>query len=307
MAEPEADSIEMKIMPRPDADPVPVGGIDDVWLLGGAPRRAGALGGMSIPVSLLPLGDGTTSAGRITSGLLGDDPVCGRPMGRLLVPKLTSACSALIAEAGVQLEPSADPAEYRGTAGVLRDHLPDRMSPEDRIFVVYSTEVFCPGALKSLALEMASCQADVVLARDTQNRPIGVMLVGVRCLERVPRVGYVDFREQLLPELARELEVRVVTSRDAVHEPPVPWLYDKETYLRAVESRRSPLPTSGWEPLIGGEAAIGSGAEVQSSVVLGRAKIGKDAVVARSVIDNGAVVGAGEVVVDEVRVGSEAP
>ncbi len=218
-------------------------------------------------------------------------------------------------------EPPATPAErpglhcvverdanpLRGVAGVLADATRD-CPPDDFVVVVNGAQVFRQ-PLDELIGAMLRKQTDVSMVGSLDGTPVGLWLVRCAVLRSVRPVGYVDLKEQALPEWLERWGVSVVEHRRA---------YALRTrniteYLGAVRLLATRGLDSGsvdedpyreeWErsfALVEPGAEVAPSAIIHDSVVLAGATVGKDAVVVRSVVCPGAVVQAGTRCVGQV-------
>ena len=192
----------------------------------------------------------------------------------------------------------AEPAAWRGAAGILRDvtdHLPD-----DSIVIVCEAKRLPPHSLQPLMDAWTSIGdlSGVVGVCGDENEPAGVSAFARAALELIPRVGYFDMKEQFLPAVCRE-GGKVVTARicDVVR-----GLTDLDSYLntarRSLENgwgngsliRASDKASISGSAILDGfciiedAAVIEDGAVVHDSVVLRGATVGGGAVVSRSIV-----------------------
>lgn len=133
------------------------------------------------------------------------------------------------------------------------------------------------------------------------NRWSGVYRLHTELLESVTRLGYVDLKEQLIPQLlAKGHRIEAAEFGDTAVQ-----LNDRRNYLRALRIWRSrqglgPEQTaaiSGFSVVCPG-TIIEDGAHIADSAVLPGAVVGAGAVIARSVIGPMIRVPAGAVIVD---------
>jgi hypothetical protein len=193
-----------------------------------------------------------------------------------------------------------DASPIRGVAGVLADATRD-CDPDSFVVVVNGAQVFRQ-PLDELIGAMLRKESDVSMVGCSDGTPVGLWLVRCGVLKMVRPVGYVDLKEQALPEWLARWGVSVVEHRRA---------YAVRTrniteYLGAVRLHATRGLDSAsvdedpyreeWErsfAVIEPGADVASSATIHDSVVLAGAVVGKDAVVVRSVVCPGAVVGAG--------------
>lgn len=199
-----------------------------------------------------------------------------------------------------------DPVGYRGTGGVLRDAV-QGYEDEDRILAVFGPQLLRE-RLDRLVGELSAASGDVVMFRDRQGVPSGLMLIRVGALRTIKQVGFVDFKEQALPRIAESHVVRVVDRPEPVSWP-IRTLGDYIEALRRHHLRDDPQVSAGgafterWSSsfvLIEYGAEVASDAHLHDAVVLSDGRVGKGALVARSVVCAGAVVEPGRTVVEQV-------
>lgn len=219
----------------------------------------------------------------------------GAPV-RILVDQ-RSPLPELAGRTGVTCE--RDPADYRGTAGVLRD-LGGDFDPADRLLVVSAGQVLLE-PLSGIVGDLLATDADVALLSHDDGTPGGIFTVRVGALASLPAVGYVDLKEQALPRLAATHRVRVVTRPTATGKP-VAARADYVAALRAHHRRRAGLPPEDrpfeedWAPAFRLEeagAAVAPTAVLHDAVVLAGGRVDRGAVVLRSVVCPGGRVGRG--------------
>jgi hypothetical protein len=279
-----------------------------VILLAGSSRRPELAAVGRSPLDL-PLGDGSRVLDRVLSGV---SEVIGASLGdatsdtevRLLVGHefARGAQSVPIPEprAVPWLRVEKDMNPLRGTGGALLDATLD-YDENDLVAVLQAGQVnFEPlrDTVAALLQRVSADGSDVVIATSRSGVPDGTMLVRCGALRGLKREGFVDFKEQALPALARDYRVSVVQV-DGSGSVPVRTLGG---YLQAVsltsgvlEGSRDPLRdldpgVGGGFQLIEPGAKVGAGARVVDSVVLAGATVEPGAVVVRSLIGPGVVV-----------------
>ena len=209
-------------------------------------------------------------------------------------------------EAGsVPLHIEEDPSEFRGTGGILRD-LAAGYDDDSHLLVASAAQVLLTPA-QNLAAALLRSEADVALVAHHDGTPGSMMLVRCGCMHAIPRLGFVDMKEQALPLIARESSVKVLLQERPTSLP----LLTFTAYLDAVrqyhhrqsDSPRQSVFDEDWRPcfaIIEDGAMVQRGARVHNSVVLRGGVVGKDAIVARSVVCPGGIVAAGKIAVDQV-------
>ncbi len=203
-----------------------------------------------------------------------------------------------------------DRSEYRGTGGVLRDLAAD-YDDEDLILVANAAQVMLdPLAAVASALERRGGEVGLVSHED--GTPTGVMLLTCKTLRTISDVGYVDMKEQALPQIASQFTVRVLPRRRPTGLP----IRSLENYiqglrlhhrLRAGKPARTDPLAEDWGPafsLIEDGAVVGAGARVHDSVVLADGVIEPGAVVVRCVVCPGGVVRRDRTAVDQFITGT---
>ena len=201
----------------------------------------------------------------------------------------------------------------RGTAGLVSDVARD-YEDSDQILVSHAGQLlFEP--LTRLARGLAATNSDVAIAVEQQGLPSGMMLVRCGAMRGICPVGYVDFNEQALPELAKDHRVRAARFESATSMS-VRTLAGYIGALRAYHRRASGGTDAkdgafaeGWRPTFGiaePGSSVASGAVLHDAVALRGSRVESGAVLVRSVVCAGAVVPAGAHVVDQV-VGTDRP
>jgi NDP-sugar pyrophosphorylase family protein len=133
------------------------------------------------------------------------------------------------------------------------------------------------------------------------------MLLRCGVLRAIPEVGFHDFKEQVVPALARTHCVKVVTTRGLTSRP-IHSLKDYVDTLRAHHAYRTNGSVNGtsrerWHPQFAIQepgSTVDPSAVLFDSVVLQGAVVQRGAVVVRSVVGRGVPVEAGQTVCDEI-------
>lgn len=222
---------------------------------------------------------------------------------RVLVDRNSRLPESLPRVEGVRVAAEFDPHELRGTAGVLRD-ISEGFAPDDVMLIGNAFQlVFEP--LTSTVAAMAGAGGDVTLLTGADSEPLGLKLVRRAALDPVKSKGFVDFKEQAIPQIAARFGVRVASLPGARSMT----LRTLGGYLAAVRRLHAP-PGSDLDPLaedwfstfslIEPGAEVSPTARVHDSVVLRGARVGANAVLVRSLVCDGATVGPGEVAFDRV-------
>jgi mannose-1-phosphate guanylyltransferase len=198
-----------------------------------------------------------------------------------------------------------DSREYRGTGGVLRDAAV-AYEPDDVILVANGAQVLLE-PLPVLAAELCDAGGSVSFVGHRDGTPCALYLIRCGALTGIRDIGFLDFKEQVLPKLgAAGHQVRAVL-RDSATAISVRTL---DGYLSAVRtfariaaglsSENDPFAED-WKPtfsLVESGALVKSSATVHDSVVLKGARIEEGALVVRSVIGPGAMIRASDTVAD---------
>ena len=196
-----------------------------------------------------------------------------------------------------------DPNEFRGTGGVLHDVARDW--DDDLIMLVGNGPQVLLTPLEDVVEQMLAEDADVVLVTDRTHVPVPVMLVRCGVLRDLPEIGFVDFKEQALPGIAKAFRVMAIRFGDPVALP----IRTRANYIEAVRTfhrRHAGIPERHLVPerwqrtfaIVESGAAVDSSACLHDSVVLSGARIEAGAVVIRSVVGPGALVRRNQSVVD---------
>ncbi len=205
---------------------------------------------------------------------------------------------------GVSVEISHDRSALRGTGGVLRD-IAEANDPEHFLIVANAAQILL-WPLVRLFNALSDLDADIGMIAHEDGAPATLMMIRCACLKELPEFGFIDFKEQSLPEITRRHVVRVAAM--PFH---VCWgIRTAQDYLSALRSRE--LASHGERPdplaenwrsevqIMEDGADVASEVKLHNSVVLRGAQVGKGAVLVRSVICQGAIVRPGAVVVDSL-------
>jgi hypothetical protein len=207
-------------------------------------------------------------------------------------------------QSNVRLE--IDAGEYRGTGGVLRD-ASEEYGEDDWIVVANGNQMILESLDEMVAL-LAKAGGDVTLMSHQDGTPAGLMLLRCGALRLIPKMGFVDMKEQALPRIAAHHKVSVVSRRRPMGIP----VRGRGDYLRALfQYHRSrddgDESTSAfvekWRPtfsVIEVGAEVDSSARIHDSVVLRGGRVESGAAVVHSVVCPGGVVARGQVATDQV-------
>lgn len=207
----------------------------------------------------------------------------------------------------VRVSVGHDPNDYRGTAGLIRDlSLKD---PEDSYLLVANGNQILLEPLDELAHELSDRGGDIILTAHDDGAPAGVMLIRVGAIRGVRELGFMDFKEQVLPKLAQDFDVRVVHKPHATGLP----VRNLDGYITALTAHHKRLAG---KPIFDDEAGseqwfstfsiiepganVAASARVHDAVILDGAQVGADAVIVRSVVAGSASVRPGQLAADRV-------
>jgi len=278
-------------------------------VLCGAVRRTPLARSIGRSLVDLPLDDGTTLADRHVAGAeafarrRGSDPV----RVRLLVDANSEPPREHAGSDWVACSVERDASPIRGVAGILSDATRD-YGDGDFVAVVNGAQLFRT-PLNELVDAMVRKESDVTMVASADGTPVGLWLIRCGVLRTVREVGYVDLKEQALPDWLGRWNVSVVETQRA---------YAVRTrtiqeYLGAVLMQANGGHSGAsvdedpyredWErsfSVIEPGAEVDESATVHDSVVLSGAKVGRGAVVVRSVVCPGGSVSAGTRCVGQV-------
>ncbi len=205
-----------------------------------------------------------------------------------------------------------DAAEYRGTAGVVRDVTGD-LAPDDRLLVVNASQLQREPVADILAALM-SMDEGVSLVPHGAGDLAGMFLLRRDRLSSVPEVGFVDLKEQTIPSTAQRAPLGISRRGRGTSLP----IRTRAEYIealrvslaperggRAVSTTDNPFAEA-WAPsfaIVEDGADVAADAVLQDSVVLRGARVESGAVVARTVVCPGGVVRRGSVAIDATVTG----
>jgi NDP-sugar pyrophosphorylase family protein len=204
--------------------------------------------------------------------------------------------------AGMDVEFLADPAEYRGTAGLLHDLTGDL--DEDQVVLVVNGRQILTEGLDTIMDQMVTAGGDLVTASVSDGTPTLLLLARAGVFRSVSPVGYVDLKEQALPRIASNCDVRVV-NWDRPIGLNLRTRGDYVSSLRALHRGRTDDDPyrEDWRPCFGiveAGAEVAEGVRLHDSVVLSGGTVGEAATLIRSVVGRGGRVEAGQTLTDVV-------
>jgi N-acetylglucosaminyldiphosphoundecaprenol N-acetyl-beta-D-mannosaminyltransferase len=267
-------------------------------LLGGGVRSTSLAAALDRNVLDLPVGEGKTMLTRwldeaaSVAQLLEMDHLPVRLLldNNALTPR--SAGESVSAGAGVRYQMERDSTEYRGTGGLLANIAVD-YDDDDLILVGNAAQVLLD-PLSALVTSLKKTHGTVGLIGHRDGEPSNLMLITCRALRVIPKVGFVDMKEQALPIIASRHDVRVVQCR----RPTGLTIRTLSDYIGALRALHQPVRATATDPwaeswrstftIVENGATVSPSARIHDSVILSGANIESGAVVVRSVV-SGAV------------------
>lgn len=276
-------------------------------LLSGGVRQTQLAAGLGRPLVDLPLTGGRTllSSWRDHMTNLRETSGVAETSMRVIVSKPLALPRQVPPAAGVNISLEYDKIELRGTGGLIRD-IADDYADDDEILVATANQVLLR-PLHELYAMLAQLRSDIGLLAEPGGNAVGVHLMRCGALRAIRAKGFVDLKEQALPELAKTCDVRVAMSQRPVALP-VRTLEQYIRTLRALSEASAELTAPDpyaeeWTPtfsLVDESATVAKNSLVHDSVVMTGAKVGAGAVVVRSLVCEGAVVQPGQTVFDTI-------
>ncbi len=206
---------------------------------------------------------------------------------------------------GVSIE--QEPVPYRGPAGVVFDAC--RAYSAHQHVLVMEAARFPAGCLPGLLARHMETGAEISMGVQPDHSPAGVWVIRCGSLASIASCGFVDLKEQWLPQILQAgRDARVVR----LSEPGVLPLHTRREFLRAVQFAHScsvhgeTVPPDSRETSTGSfrvvcrGALIGPGATITDSIIMPGAVIGAGATVDRSVIPSRSEIKMGEKIADAV-------
>jgi hypothetical protein len=202
-----------------------------------------------------------------------------------------------------------DQSDYRGTGGVLRDLAHD-YDDNDLVLVANAAQLLLD-PLSVIAAALDHKHGDVALIGHSDGTPSGVMLIRSKTLRVISPDGFVDMKEQALPLIAKQFDVKVMQCRRPSGLP-IRSLADYIGALRHFHRRRIGKPASSdplaedWQPafaIVEDGAIVAPRAHVHDAVVLKGGVVETGASLVRCLVCPGGVARQKTTVVDQfVRV-----
>jgi len=225
---------------------------------------------------------------------------------RVLVNRKSPEPTSVAARFANRVSVERDSSEFRGTGGVLRD-LAESYDDNDLILMANAGQLLMD-PLSVIAAALDHKRADIALISHRDGTPSGVMLIRVKTLRGIKPVGYIDMKEQALPQIAQSYDVKVMHCRRPSGLP-IRSLEDYIAALRYFHRRKSGKPTindplaEDWQPsfaIVEDGAQVDPRAHVHDSVVLKSAMVEADASIVRCVVCPGGHVKSKSTLVDQL-------
>lgn len=199
------------------------------------------------------------------------------------------------------VEVMLDRRPHRGVGGVVAD-VAAEIDPGLDVLVVEAGTLPPPSV--GGVLDAGDGAASLVIGSSRDDRPAGVVLMRRRVLEIVPKIGYLDLKEQFIPQAVAKGHRAIAATITAT----ALRLAARRDYLRGVRIWQERLAgqakdarsTSLGSSVVCEGATVDARAVIRDSVVLPGAEISSGAVVARSVIGPMIRIPEGTVVVDGI-------
>jgi hypothetical protein len=123
--------------------------------------------------------------------------VTGRPED---LPKIDEQLGSIPSFLSYPLEVTTDKNEHRGTAGTLRDTILERDNMND-LLVIEGTTI-PPNNIQVVAeADIDEEGIDGVMIKTPRSEPAGMIILKRKVLQLIPKVGFFDLKEQLLPKV----------------------------------------------------------------------------------------------------------
>lgn len=255
----------------------------------------------------LPVGFGHTVLSRWASeaGGVASEFGLGSIHVRVLVAPGSRAPSRPEAPGAVRFDLEHDTRQFAGTGGILRDAVA-AYAPDERVLIGSAAAVFTQ-PLQALMRVLDRAGGDVSLLAQADGTALGLTLASCRALSAIRGEGFVDLKEQALPQLAREFDVRVARIAAAtIGVRTLPGYLSALGALHRIAAglspREEPLLEDWYKTfeIVEDGAVVDRSAVVHDSVVLRGARVEAGAVLVRCVVGPGGVVRAGDTQSDRV-------
>ncbi len=130
---------------------------------------------------------------------------------RVLVSRAIDEPTSVTPKYRNQLTVERDSSEYRGTGGVIAD-IAQKYADDDFILIANAAQLLLE-PLPALASALDHKRADVAMVSHLDDTPGGLMLIRCAALRGIAARGFVDLKEQAMPTIAKQFDVRVVHCR----------------------------------------------------------------------------------------------
>jgi N-acetylglucosaminyldiphosphoundecaprenol N-acetyl-beta-D-mannosaminyltransferase len=208
----------------------------------------------------------------------------------------------------VQIE--RDRASFRGTGGLVADIASDY--DDDDLLLVGSAHQVLLDPLWAIAAALDHKTGDFTLISHRDGTASGLMLFSCRTVREISKVGFIDLKEQALPQIAKHHDVRVVHCRQPTGLPLFTlsdYITALQQYYRRRERRRARMSILAEDHsrhfvIVEQGATVAADSYLHDTVVLKDAVIEPGAAVVRSLVCPGAVVPRNRTVIDQLVKGS---
>jgi hypothetical protein len=186
--------------------------------------------------------------------------------------------------------------QYRGPAGAAKDACATYGG--DSLVMIVEAARFLAADLRPVLAQHRARDADITVVCNADSSPAGIFLVRRSTLDLVPRIGFMDLKEQWLTRaVAGGHHVRVHRlPGNPSHELRTPGQF--LLAARAAREWKAQLDSNRGTPAAAPQ--IAAGAVVVDSVVMPGAVVTERCVVVRSIVCAGARIAPGSTVIDEV-------
>jgi N-acetylglucosaminyldiphosphoundecaprenol N-acetyl-beta-D-mannosaminyltransferase len=195
---------------------------------------------------------------------------------------------------------------FRGTGGLIADIAKD-YDDDDLILVGNASQVLLE-PLWAIAAALDHKTGDFTMISHRDGTASGLMLMSCKTVRGISDVGYVDLKEQALPNIAKSHDVRVVHCRQPTGLP----IFTLPDYISAIQhhyrrrerrrARTNPLSEdfSKHFAIVEEGATVAPDAYLHDSVVLRGATVESGAAAIRSLLCPTALIGRGQIVSDQL-------
>lgn len=281
----------------------PVRPLAAVVLLAGAVRLSELRRAAGRPILDLPIARGHTLGAEWLRRMAELRRELSRPDLPLVITANAIAGNpqSIAGSAGVSVR--LDSEEPRGSGGALRDLALEH--DRNACFLVASGHSLPRASLFVIFEHMSSFNDDIVIHCDADNRPTGMFLIRCGTLVGLPARGFVDLKEQALPNLAAQFKIRVL--RDSAAAPvAIRSLASYHAALRAYAASQAgvdAVPAEDWMctfTVTEDGATVDASAKLHDTIVLSGGRVGARANVVRSLVGPGGTVAPGAESFDEL-------